>query len=329
MSMVCQSCFYDNPAGCRFCLRCGKALFSGGTQQLAGSQQLGVDARQPAFATFQSSQMSGQIPQQMRTPPVSPAYQEAGGLPSSGVGSLRRAFAGHGALITHHSWLIPGKQAEIMTVRQTIFDKITQRGVDGLKINRENLTDQGVVDEHRDYITTRRKSTSVFVYATPAGPDLYLSRATTVLPKVSLARVILLILGIVGIITPIIGIVGSVASASASAAYTSAYGGGASSGAFPLGLVFWIILLLFFSFPLLWLFVIALARSLASLMLDKDFLVLLRPNRLTEFQRDEIALLEHMIDGVLQEAMKQLGLNADKITPPPGGYQPKERFRLI
>lgn len=249
-------------------------------------------------------------------------------MPSSGVGSLRRAFAGHGALITHHSWLVPGKQAEIMNVRQTIFDKVTQRGVDGLKINRENLTDQGAVDEHRDYITTRRKSTSVFVYATPAGPDLYLSRATTVQPKVSLARVIILILGIAGIIAPIMGIAQSAASASASAA-ASAYGGGASSSAGGLGLVPWIIVLIFFSFPLLWLFVIALARSFASLMLDKDFLVLLRSNRLTEFQRDEIALLEHMIDGVLQEAMKQLGLNADKITPPPGGYQPKERFRLI
>jgi hypothetical protein len=273
--------------------------------------------------------MSGQIPQQMRTPPISPAYQETGGMPSSGVGSLRRAFAGHGTLITHHSWLIPGKQAEIMNVRQTIFDKITQRGMDGLKVNREKLTDQGVVDEHRDYITTRRKSTSVFIYATPAGPDLYLSRATTVLPKVSLARVIILILGIVGIIAPIIGIVQSSVSASASASAVSAYGGGASLGVGVLGLAFWVIVLLFFSFPLLWLFFIALARSFASLMLDKDFLVLLRPNRLTEFQRDEIALLEQMIDSVLQEVMKQLGLNAERITPPPGGYRPKERFRLI
>ncbi len=94
-------------------------------------------------------------------------------------------------------------------------------------------------------------------------------------------------------------------------------------------MLIWSFLLFFFGIPLLWVLVIALVRSIASFILDGDFLILLRPNNLTEFQRDEVALMEHTTDNVVREAMKQLGLDADKITAPPNGYQPASRIRLI
>jgi hypothetical protein len=238
------------------------------------------------------------------------------------MGSLRRAFAGHGTLIKHQSWMLEGKQAQIISVRQTIFDKMRERNLDGAKVSLVNLIDQGLVDERRDYIMTRRKSTTVFIYTTSAGDDLYISRATTVQPGFSLLRVIILILGVLGIIVPFVGVFASVAALSGGGQQSPSLG---AAG----GLLFWGIVLIFFTPFLLWALVLALSRSIVSQVFDGDFLVLLRPSSLTEFQRDEVALMEHTTDDVVQKAMKQLGLNADKITPPSDGYQPKSRIRLI
>lgn len=316
MPVTCRSCFYNNPDGSSFCLRCGKLLSPGSTQQLGSTQQ----PTQGFFPGATGGQ--AQQHQQVYAPPAAPAPQiPAVAPPASSVGSLRRAFAGHGTLIKHHSWLLDGQQAQVMSVRQAIFDKIVQRNLDGSRVSLENLIDQGLIDEHRDYIKVRRKSTTVFIYATPAGHDLYISRATTIQPGISLLRVVVPCLVLLAIIIPSVNV-------SASALEVGA-GGQGGIGAALVPLFLWVALVLFFSLPLLWIFIVALFRSIVSLVFDKDFWVLLRPNRLTEFQRDEVALMEHTTDSIVREAMKQLGLDADKITAPLSGYQPVSRIRLI
>ncbi|HEU5228244.1 MAG TPA: hypothetical protein VFU49_10580, partial [Ktedonobacteraceae bacterium] len=305
------------PDGSSSCARCGRSLFSGAAYQFSQTGEMGGGGQQQMFPQSATS-----APQPTSAMP-----------PATGLGSMRRAFAGHGTLIKHHSWLLDGQNMQVMGIRQTIFDKLVQRHLDKSDTSAENLTDQGLVDERRDYIRYRRKSTSVFIYATPAGNDLYISRATTVQPGFSLLRVIFFILLLAIVFVPFINVIttSSVAAASVSA---SARSFGAPAAPAPDGsaigaLFLWIFLLLFFSLPLVWVLVAALVRSIASLVLDGDFWVLLRPNSLTEFQRDEVALMEHTTDNVVREAMKQLGLDADKITAPPTGYQPAGRIRLI
>jgi hypothetical protein len=69
--------------------------------------------------------------------------------------------------------------------------------------------------------------------------------------------------------------------------------------------------------------------SLISWLLEKDFWVLLRPNFLNDFQRDDIALLEQVTDDIMRVAMKQLRLDANKIVAPAQGYQPPQKIRFI
>ena len=110
---------------------------------------------------------------------------------SQALGSLRHAFAGHGQLIMHHSWLLPGDHAQAMAIRHGIQTKIEQRKIPQTAIAPAKLTERGLLMEEREYLVAQRGVTTVFIYATPAGSDLYISRATTVLPAVSNIRIIL------------------------------------------------------------------------------------------------------------------------------------------
>lgn len=244
--------------------------------------------------------------------PPAPVMQMGTG---QGLASVRRAFAGRGALILHHSWLLNGKQVQAATVRAAIFDILRQRNIAGLNVNAERLMERGLFMEERDYLTVRRGVSTVFVYVAPAGQDLYISRATTTLPLISYARAVilgaLLLLMIFGL-----GAQQNLVSPSAS----------------PYGLpsvnpvnVFLSILF----YPLLLFFIVFLIRSFIHWIVEKDFWVYLRPNQLNDFQLDDIAVLEHATDDTVRAAMEQLNLDASKIIPPSQGYQPKQKIRLI
>src|SRR5438477_484734 len=56
-----------------------------------------------------------------------------------GLASLRRAFAGKGRLILHHSWLLDGKEVEATAVGSTIMNVLQLRNIPGLSINPERL----------------------------------------------------------------------------------------------------------------------------------------------------------------------------------------------
>src|SRR5437660_11356916 len=89
MPITCKSCFQSNPDGNSSCMRCGKLLFSETTQQF-----------------FQTGEMGGGGQQQMFSQSATSAAQPVSVMPlATGLGSMRRAFAGHGTMISHTSWL--------------------------------------------------------------------------------------------------------------------------------------------------------------------------------------------------------------------------------
>jgi hypothetical protein len=232
---------------------------------------------------------------------------------SQSLASVRRAFAGHGQLIMHHSWLLPGDQAQAMAVRHGIQTKIEQRKIPQTVITPAKLTERGLLMEEREYLVAHRGVTTVFIYATPAGSDLYMSRATTVLPAISNIRIIL---------TAILAIIMFIGFIDHPAASTSLYGV-VDPGTFLAGF------LNFLSFVILLFFIVMIVRSLIYWVLEKDFLRYLRPNILNDFNIDDIMLLEHVTDDVVRSAVEQLGLDASKIAPPSQGYNPRQRIRAI
>ncbi len=221
--------------------------------------------------------------------------------------SIRRAFAGHGISVMHYSWLLDGRETQATTVLSAISNQLRQRGITGLTITQERLTERGLLMEERDYLKVRRGVSSVFIFVAPAGRDLYISRATTVLPAIDTIRVAgLILLAALALFGP--GILQGLA-------------GGAG---FLLGGLFALLALPIWLF-FLWL----LFRSFSYWLVEKDFWVFLRTKQLNDFQLDDIALLEHATDETVRTAVEQLGLDASKIIPPTQGYQPKQRIRVI
>ena len=336
MALVCAQCAYENPDQSGFCVRCGNRLPSNGQPANTGpfsNQSL------PTYAAMGSpAPAAPSYSPPPYSPPSAPSYGQSAGsagapygayapaaqsAPSSGayptqmgtgqgLASIRRAFAGHGTLISHYSWLINGGSEQAGNARSTILDILRQRNIAGLNVNPQHLMERGLLMEERDYLVARRGVSTMFIYTAPAGNDLYISRATTVLPAISNVRVAMfaiffLIMFFGFFIHP-------------------------SSYSILSGDVFGFLIASFFSvlsIPILLLFIVLLVRSFIYWLGEKDFWVLLRPNTLNDFQLDDIMLLEHVTDGTVKAAVKQIGLDASQITPPAGGYQPKKRIRAI
>lgn len=350
MSLLCSQCAHENPDQSTFCIRCGNRLQS--NSQSAGTGPVGssslppympgpTTSSAPTFVTppnmpgpATSLAPTYMTPPNRTPPPPPPVYGQSSGssyLPNapaaasaapssqypvqmgSGQGqvSIRRAFAGYGTLVLHHSWLVNGGAEQAVTARDTIFNILRQRSIPGLNVNQQKLMERGVLMEERDYLVARRGVSTIFIYTAPAGNDLYISRATTVLPAISTVRVIILC---AAILVMIIGLVAHPASSGSPFDIIGTLIGGLF--AFLSGLIFVILILL-------------LIRSLISWIIEKDFWVILRPNSLNDFQLDDIKLMEHVTDDTAKTAVKQVGLDASQITPPPMGYEGKRRIRTI
>ncbi len=332
MASLCPQCAYENPDQSSFCVRCGNRLSSNGQPNAASisSQSLPTYAAMPAPPLAAPSYSP---PPASYNPPTSPFYGQAvqsappsaalPGAPAApalpvqmGTGqgqiALRRAFAGYGTLIYHYSWLVNGGAAQASNARTAIFDVLRQRNIVGLNITQQRLMERGLMMEERDYLIARRGVSTVFVYAAPAGNDLYISRATTVLPPISNVRVAITIL------FAAIMFIGFFVRPDPYALYT--------------GNILSYAIALFFtglSIPILLVFIVLAIRSFIYWLIERDFWVLLRPNKLNDFQLDDIALMEHATDDTVKTAVKQVGLDASQITPPPLGYQAKQRIRAI
>ncbi len=238
----------------------------------------------------------------------------------SGAGqvSIRRAFAGYGTLITHHAWLLPGDATRAGAVLSTTLELLRQRFITNLRTSVEHLKERGVniqgvtPMEEREYLKVQRGVTTVFIYIAPAGQDLYLSRSTNVIPAISSIRVVLFVLWVLaGLVIP------SITAGSSASSYTGAANSSASTLSCLTGVFFWL--------P----FILLAIRSAIHWLTERDFFVYLRSKNLTDFELDDVMLLERATDDSVHDAVKQCGLDADKITPPAQGYQSKRRVRAI
>jgi len=231
---------------------------------------------------------------------------------AQGLASIRRAFAGRGTLITHFSWLLTGNNAYTQSgaINASVVNLLRQRAIAGTVITQEKLMERGIAMEEREYIVARRGITTVFTYVAPAGPELYISRATTALPPVSYIRAgilaLLAALMIIGFLQPV---------------FAGPYGIIAMSP--------FAILLYALSYPIAIFLVIMLIASFIYWLVENDFLTYLRANSLNDFQLDDIAMLEKMIDDTVREAVKQVGLDESKITLPQMvlSFRPRTRIR--
>src|SRR5258708_32528110 len=186
MTITCPQCSYVNPDQSGFCVRCGN--------RLQPSNQFSSSSQSPYAASVAAP------PAAHSAPPARPSHQSSS-LPygtqafpaqmgsGQGTASIRRAFAGYGIPIMHYSWLLNGDQAQAATIRSNIRDILSLRDIPQLNVNVERLMERGILMEEREYMKVHRGVATVFIYVTPAGRNLYISRATTVLPTISNVRV--------------------------------------------------------------------------------------------------------------------------------------------
>jgi hypothetical protein len=330
MDRSCPTCGAQNIEGAIFCIRCGGQM--GTTVNLAGSPQ----SPNAPHGGANPGNSSGYAP-------FSPGYQalgakaQAGAMASSSgpaqMGSRatattdsmsRHAFAGHGTLITHHSWLLNGSYTHTTTLRSAVQDILGRRNIQSLTLNNEKLQEHGYWIEEREYLTLKRGIATIFVYIAPAGQDLYISRATTVLLSFDVLRIGLLLFALADVfLSPSLlqGVLGSMTSSLANNV-------GAIAGLIVPFLILAVIFAALFLPSILFLGAFLLA-SFKHWFVEKDFWVYLRRGSLNDFEIDDIMLLEHATDETVQAAVKQLNLDSSRIVPPAQGYQTKRRVRII
>jgi hypothetical protein len=242
---------------------------------------------------------------------------------------MRRAFAGYGTLITHHSWLLEGKKEQGEALASSIKEKLKQQGYLGSTVKVEKLSENNTTQEVRGFLVVQRASVTEFIYAAPADDAIYLSRATVVQPSLSYIRIgVLAIWLFIAILGPFIaqGIVHSMLTSAPSSSpatdITSLLSILQQATFYTIGFSFLYSASLFFLFCLLLVSIIGWLR-------DKDILMYLRTNRLSDFQMDDVTLLEQATDRVVRNVVDQAGLDAIHIVPPTQGYHPKRKIRPI
>jgi hypothetical protein len=207
-------------------------------------------------------------------------------------------------------------------MRSAVIGLLGQRNPPRIELTMTKLQEHGFWFEEREYIKQRRGVTTVFVYVAPAGQDLYISRAITVLPSFNIIRIVLLVLMLSDIFFG-----PSVAQGMVMASVQAGVGG--SAPGLSLSLIIAGIIALFIPLSLL-ILLIFLYASIKSWLVEKDFWMYLRRNHLNDFELDDIMVLEHIADQTVHTAAEQLHLDATKIGAPPMGYQQqKRRIRLI
>lgn len=328
MAVICPQCSLENPDDSAFCRRCGASLRQAAEaanegqnpaqfyvppaepviqQGFPSSSPFASPARSPAEPVVQQ----GFPPASPFAPPARSSYEQLqpqgpyaphhtappppSPLPfATQLG--KRAFAGHGMPVSRASWLIPDQEAQANDLLTATRDDLAQRGLPGVTINLPRLTERAFMIEHRNYLTAHRGSASVFVYITPAGRDLYISRTTTAQTPISFTRfailTVLLILMIIGL------------AQSGSPPVTT--------GSFSLGAAISTILINF-SYPLLLFFMVLIVASLLAWLIHGDAGMYLRPATLNDFQADDAAMLEGSVDSSLRSAAQMLRIDAGKL----------------
>ena len=320
MVIICSQCSLENSDEAAFCRRCGTSLTQ--TPEPAssgpGPGQFYVPPAEPVMqqnfpappARLPYEQMQPQgsyapLTRNTASPPPPPSIPLTTQLG-------KRAFAGYGMPVSRASWLIADQQAQANALLTATRDDLTQRDLPGLSINSPRLTERSFMVEKRDYLTAHRGSATVFVYITPAGRDLYISRATTAQTQFSFTRIailtLLLILMIIGL-----------AQSGSPPALTGSFSFGAAIST----------ILINFSYPLLLFFLVLIVASLLAWLIHGDAGMYQRPATLNDFQADDAALLEEAVDTSLRSAAQTVGVDAGKIKASSQEYRVRRRIRWI
>src|SRR5579859_1290056 len=321
MAVICPQCSLENPDNSVFCSRCGTSLTP--TTELAnggqGPTQVYVPPADsviqqgfpspspfvpPARSSYEQLQPQGQYAPLTTAPrqPSIPLVTQLG----------KRAFAEYGMPVSRASWLIAGQQGQANALLTATRDDLTQQGLPGLSINSPNLTERTFLIENRNYLTAHRGSASVFVYITPAGRDLYISRTTTAQTPFGFPRFAILTLLL------ILMIIGLAQSGSPPLA----------TGSFSLGAAISTILINF-SYPLLLFFLVLIVASLLAWLIHGDAGMYLRPATLNDFQMDDALLLQESVDGSLRSAARTLNIDARKLQVSGQEFRVRRRIRWI
>jgi hypothetical protein len=340
MSRICPRCSHLNSPQATTCEYCKSSLLSPPPSSRPSISLPGIPNHPPfpdphnsnSYSMGQAPQGSspgGQTMQFAQATFPEPAPPQMGMAPASSpttIGSFRRAFAGYGTVITHHSWLIDSQQAEAGKIRWEIEQRTLQRQFQGVTVTPISLTDVSLQTEQRVYSKIQRAVTAVFIYVAAIGHDLYISRATTVRPPISALRTFFA-LAMAFII--ILAIFSGLAQSASSPTSMGPYGSTGYATPPPSSGLLAFAPLVILSIPVTLFSIFMLYKSTMKWITGKDFLFYLRPDSLSDFQRDDIALLEQATDETIRQTLKELGLDANKIIAPPQGYQPKQHIRAL
>jgi hypothetical protein len=146
----------------------------------------------------------------------------------------------------------------------------------------------------------RYGASSVFVYLAPMGQNLYISRTSTIHQPYSRVRgMVAATLFVLMIIALILSLVINPSTADSLGTFYSTLN---TKGFF-----------VYVFDGLLIFFLAALLRSLVFWLTDKDFLAILRPNRLSDFSLDALSSIEETTDKALRVTLQDAGLDAQVI----------------
>ena len=321
MAVICPQCSLENPDNSTFCSRCGASLTQA-TEATNGGQSPGQFYVPPADTVIQQGFPS---PPSYAPPARSPYEQLQPQGPYAPLNTAprppsiplvtqlgKRAFAGYGMPVSRASWPIANQQAQANALLTATRDDLTQQGLQGLSINSPRLTERAFMVENRNYLTAHRGSASVFVYITPAGRDLYISRTTTAQTPFSFMRSAILTLLL------ILMIIGLAQSGSPPLA----------TGSFSLGAAISTILINF-SYPLLLFFLVLIVASLLAWLIHGDAGMYLRPATLNDFQMDDALLLQESVDSSLRSAAQTLNIDAGKLPASGQEFSVRRHIRWI
>ncbi len=327
MGITCSRCSSSNSKRSAFCSYCGNKLFlNREVGQFIGNFNNYPQVNTSPFSISQQP-MPFTIPvmHQRSWPnsltPIPISFSSSKLAPTQKALSTRHILMGHGFLTTHYSWLLEGKYAQALLVRNTTMSMFRQHTISGLKVNVEKIWEQSLSEE-REYITVQRGISTIFIYIAPTGRDLYISRTTMASPKISSTRVaigsVLLLFLAIGfmLLHSMFMLAQSTQLYSNSSLYDMLLSSSAAKFIIPL-----------FTLSLLFLSIFVFIRSCIHWFVEKDFWLLLRFNRLNALQIDDCALLEQTTDSIIHNGVKQLGLDATTIMPPPLGYQHEQKIQ--
>lgn len=221
--------------------------------------------------------------------------------------AVRRILKGCGTTVAHRSWFLDGRHTETHMVYAVLEEEARHRKLEDIMV--------ASTPEEPHYVLLCRKAATIFISATSIGDNLYVARMSAIRLPISVLRCVAIALltlfvgvaplGMPTLLTQLHHMPWLLAT------LTSSQYSGMLSDWFVTSLI--ILLCLLTYIPALAFFLVTASRSIHSWLQQGDPLDLLRTRHLQPYQRDEIALLEHLADDIIRSTARHLGLDASQI----------------